>query len=262
MAEEMMPQETPETTEEVVEETSAATDEAAETTETTAEEAIKEKSAETDEAPAKKADKEPKAVAKAAHSAKHRESVAQIDKNKTYSLEEALDLVKKTSYTKFDGAVDVHVSLTPSKKNEDVIRGTVVLPHGTGRERRVIIIDDAMIEKIEKGWLDFDVAVATPEMMPKLAKLAKILGPKGLMPNPKAGTVTPDAAKAAEELKGGRVEYKTDTLGNVHQSIGKVSWANTKLAENFQTLIAVLPKNRIKSVTIAPTMGAGVKVSL
>lgn len=248
MAEEIVPQET---AEEVVAEASEVTEEVAqESTEDTKE-----------EAPVK-ADKEPKAAAKFSHGAKHRESIAQVDKNKTYSLEEALELVKKTSYTKFDGSVDVHVSLTPSKKNEDVIRGTVVLPHGTGRERRVIIIDDAMIEKIEKGWLDFDVAVATPEMMPKLAKLAKILGPKGLMPNPKAGTVTPDAAKAAEELKGGRVEYKTDTLGNIHQGIGKVSWANTKLAENFQALIAVLPKNRIKSVTVAPTMGAGVKVAL
>lgn len=221
----------------------------------------------TEEAPAEEVEevKPAKKVAKAAkfsHGAKHRESVTLTDKNKTYPALEALELLKKTSYTKFDGSVDVHVSLTPSKKNEDVIRGTVVLPHGTGRERRVVIINDEMIEKIEKGWLDFDVAVASPDMMPKLAKLAKILGPKGLMPNPKAGTVTTDPAKAAEELKGGRVEYKTDTLGNIHQAIGKVSWANEKLAENLETFVVALPKNRIKSVTVAPTMGAGAKVQL
>jgi large subunit ribosomal protein L1 len=241
MAEEIMPQEA---TEEVVEETPAAE----------AEEGVEE--------PAKAAKKEPKAASKFAHGAKHRETVAMVDKNKVYTPEEAFELLKKTSYTKFDGSVDVHVRISPSKKNEDVIRGTVVLPHGTGRERRVVIITDEMIEKIEKGWLDFDVAVATPDMMPKLAKLAKILGPKGLMPNPKAGTVTPDAEKAAQELKGGRVEYKTDTLSNIHQSIGKVSWAGTKLTENLQAFIAVLPKNRIKSITVAPTMGAGVKVSV
>ena len=187
-------------------------------------------------------------------------SVAQVDKNLDYTVAEALELVKKTSYTKFDGSVDVHVNLTAAKKGEDAVRGTVTLPHGTGRERKVVVIDDVMIEKIEKGFLDFDVAVATPDMMPKLAKLAKILGPKGLMPNPKSGTVTPDVDKAVNELKGGKVEYKADTLGNIHQAIGKVSWDVTKLAENFQTLVGALPKNRVKSVTIAPTMGAGVKV--
>lgn len=247
MAEEIVAPEVEETPETATEEV-AETPEAAET--------------ESAEAPeeAKKATKE-EVAKKFAHSAKHRESAALIEKNKTYPLAEALELIKKTSYTKFDGSVDVHVRLNPAKKNEDAVRGTVTLPHGTGRERKVVIINDEMIEKIEKGWLDFDVAVATPEMMPKLAKLAKILGPKGLMPNPKSGTVTTDPEKTAEELKGGRVEFKADTLSNVHQVIGKVSWADTKLTENFMAFIGALPKNRVKSVTIAPTMGAGVKVS-
>lgn len=196
------------------------------------------------------------------HSAKYREVSTHVDRTKAYSIDEALELIKKVAYTKFDGSVDFHANLTPGKKNEDVVRGTVVLPHGTGRERKVVIITEEMIEKIEKGWLNFDVAIATPDMMPKLAKLAKVLGPKGLMPNPKSGTVTTDPQKAAEELKGGRVEYKTDSLNNIHQAIGKVSWDAAKLKENFQTFVGALPKNRLKSVSIAPTMGPGIKVQL
>ncbi len=140
------------------------------------------------------------------------------------------------------------------------MRGVVTLPHGTGRVRRIIIITDELIEKIEKGWTDFDIAVATPEMMPKLGKLARVLGPKGLMPNPKSGTVTSEPEKIAEELKGGRVEFKADTLGNIHQTLGKVSWETAKLTDNFQIFMTALPRNRVKSVSLAPTMGAGVKV--
>lgn len=253
MAEEaMMTEETP-----VVDETAETEVEGVETEMDEATRAEKEKEE------AKKAARAEKAAnKKAAHSVKHQASVALVDKNKQYPLEEALDLVKKTSYTNFDGSVDVHVRFNIGKKNEDAIRGMVVLPHGTGRERKVVIITEEMIEKIEKGWLDFDVAVATPVMMPKLARLAKILGPKGLMPNPKSGTVSDTPEKVAEELKGGRVEFKTDSLSNTHQVIGKLSWANTKLAENFTTFVGALPKSRIKSVTIAPTMGAGVKVQI
>lgn len=239
------------TTEETVE---VAT-ETPEATEEVAEEVTEEQSAK------KKTETEAKAK-RQPHSVKHQEAIAQVDKKKTYSLAEAIELVKKTSYTKFDGSVDVHVRLTTAKKNDDAVRGTVTLPHGTGRERRVVIITEEMIEKIEKGWTDFDVAVATPDMMPKLAKLAKVLGPKGLMPNPKSGTVTPEPEKVAEELKGGRVEFKADSLNNIHQPIGKVSWDAAKLTENFQTFVGALPKSRIKSVTLAPTMGAGVKVAL
>lgn len=252
---------TPEITEEVVETPAEETQ-----VEETATEEVVENVETTEEAPAeeKKSKKPAKEAApkKASHGKQHQASVAQIDRDKRYSLAEAIELVKKTSYTKFDGSFDVHINLAPSKKGEDAVRGTVVLPHGTGRERRVIVINDEMIEKIEKGFLDFDVAVATPDMMPKLAKLAKILGPKGLMPNPKSGTVTPDTAKAVEELKGGKVEFKADSLGNIHQSLGKVSWDATKLTENFQTFIGALPKNKLKNVTIAPTMGAGAKVQL
>lgn len=196
------------------------------------------------------------------HGAKHREAVAQVDKNKVYPLTEAIELAKKTSYVKFDATLDVHIRLNPAKKNEDAVRGTVTLPHGTGRERRVVIVTDEMIEKIEKGWTDFDVAVATPDMMPKLAKLAKILGPKGLMPNPKSGTVTTEPERVAEELKGGRVEFKADSLNNIHQAVGKVSWETGKLAENIQTFVGALPKNRIKSIALAPTMGPGVKLTV
>ncbi len=250
--------------EELIEETEQTTSEelvAGGAEESTSQEEI----VETDEAePAKPAEKksakttEPR---KAPHGQKHQESVQHVDKTKTYPLNDAVELVKKTSYAKFDATVDIHVRLTSIKKGDDGVRGTVTLPHGTGRERRVVLITEEMIEKIEKGWLDFDVAVATPEMMPKLAKLAKILGPKGLMPNPKSGTVTSDPQKALEELKGGRVEFKADSLGNIHQPIGKVSWTNEKLVENFNVFVAALPKGRIKSITLAPTMGAGVKVS-
>ncbi len=199
---------------------------------------------------------------KAAHGTKHQSAVKLVEHLKSYQLSEALELVKKTSYTAFDGALDVHVRLAAAKKSDDNVRGTVTLPHGTGKEKRVVIIDEPMIEKIEKGWLDFDIAVTTPEMMPKLAKLAKVLGPKGLMPNPKSGTVSTEPEKIAQELKVGRVEFKADSLGNIHQSIGRVSWDDAKLIENFQVFIAALPKSRLKSVTIAPTMGPGVKVSL
>ncbi len=236
----------PEATEDAV-----STEESAEMAEEVAEEKAEPKKKTAEEAPKK-----------APHSVKHKEAAAHVDRTKSYSLAEAIELVKKTSYTKFDGAMDVHVRLTAAKKSDENVRGTVTLPHGTGKEKRVVIITEDMIEKIEKGWLDFDVAVTTPDVMPKLAKLAKILGPKGLMPNPKSGTVTPEPEKVAQELKGGRVEFKADSLGNIHQSLGRVSWDAAKITENFQTFIGALPKSRIKSVTLAPTMGPGVKVTL
>lgn len=193
--------------------------------------------------------------------ARHSQSLAQLDREKLYPIDEAIELVKKTSYVKFDASVDVHIHLERSKKTDEVVRGLVTLPHGTGRERKVVIITDEILEKIEKGWFDFDIAVTTPEMMPKLAKIAKILGPKGLMPNPKSGTVTSEPEKVATQLKTGKIEYKADSLGNIHQSIGRVSWPNEKLAENFHSLLAAVPKNRIAGITLAPTMGAGVKVA-
>lgn len=254
-------------TTEVTEEVKVETPESVEEQVVEAPEISKESTAPTPEVTEQKSQKkespkkEKTAKKKAVRSAKYQASTKLVDKSKTYPIVEALDLVKKTSYTKFDGAVDVHVRLTPSKKAYEVVRGTVSLPHGTGKERRVVIITEELIEKIEKGFLDFDVAVATPEMMPKLAKLARVLGPKGLMPNPKSGTVSSEPEKAAAELKGGRIEYKTDTLGNIHQSIGKVSWPSEKLSENYEALLGALPKGRIRSVTIAPSMGAGIKVA-
>lgn len=192
---------------------------------------------------------------------KYLEAAALVDRDKTYPLEEGLDLAKQTCYAKFDAAIDVHLRLSPPKKNEDVVRGSVNLPHGSAKPQRVIIIDEEMIEKISKGWTDFDVAVATPDMMPKLGKLAKILGPRGLMPNPKAGTVTAEPQKIAQELQAGRVEYKVDSLNNVHQSIGRVSWDTAKLAENCRAFISVLPKNRIRSITVVASMGPAVRVN-
>lgn len=196
------------------------------------------------------------------HSSKYRAAAELVDPKKAYSLTTAIDLAKKVSYTKFDGTLSLHVKLNPIKKNDENVRGTVTLPHGTGKERNVIIVTDELIEKIEKGWTDFDIAIATPDMMPKLAKLAKILGPKGLMPNPKSGTVTTDPEKTAQELKGGKVEFKSDSLNNIHQTIGKLSWDSAKLLENYAIFVNALPKGRIKSITIAPTMGPGIKVQI
>lgn len=212
--------------------------------------------------PRKKPEKVKAKSIKATRGARYQAAAAQIDKKQTYSMSEALELVKKLSFSNFDGSVDIHINLTPSKKTDENVRGTVHLPHGTGKNRRVVIITEDMIAKIAKGWSDFDVAIATPMMMPQLAKLARILGPKGLMPNPKSGTVTNQPEKVAEEMKGGRIEFKADTLGNIHQAIGKVSWSTEKLTENFQSLISALPKGRIRRITIVPTMGPGVKISL
>jgi large subunit ribosomal protein L1 len=247
----------PKKKEELTEVTPEVTEESPEV----AEEVAETETAEATEEKPVKAEKKEKTAKKASHSVKHQESVAVIDKSVTYPIAEAIELVKKSSYTKFDGSLDVHVRFNTGKKSDEIIRGMVTLPHGTGKERKVIVITDEYIEKIEKGWLDFDVAIATPDMMPKLAKLAKILGPKGLMPSPKSGTVTTEPDRVIEELKGGRVEFKTDSLNIVHQPIGKVSWDAAKLIENFDAFLGALPKTRIKSVSIAPTMGAAARVN-
>ena len=188
---------------------------------------------------------------------KYRAIASLVEKNKTYSLEEALELVKKVSITSFDGAVEMHV-----KVKGEAIRGTVSLPAGSGKTKKVAIATDEVIEAIANGKIDFDVLLSSPAQMPKLAKYAKLLGPKGLMPSPKAGTVTDDLEKAQEEIGGGRVEYRADKAGIVHLSIGRISFPIEKLVENYRAVEAILLSAKIVSISVSPTMGPGVKVAL
>jgi len=220
-------------------------------------------------------------------SKKHKDALQTIEKGKLYTIAEASELVKKTSYVKFDATVEVALRLgVDPRKAEQNLRGALVLPHGTGKTRTVLVIaqgdkakeaeeagadyvgEDDLLAKIQGGWFDFDVIVATPDMMPKLGRLGRVLGPKGLMPNPKTGTVTVDIAKAVEEIKAGKVEYRVDKAGNVHVPVGKVSFDADKLADNIKavvdTMIRIKPSTTkgtyIKSLTITSTMGPGIKV--
>lgn len=220
---------------------------------------------------------------------KYQAAAAKLDANKLYSLAEAAALVKETSPTKFDSTIEVHMKLDVDTAQADQnLRSTVVLPHGLGREVRIIaFVEDSMvkdalsygamkagseelIEAISKGWLDFDVAVAHPNVMKNLGKIARTLGQKGLMPNPKAGTVTPDIAKAIAELKKGKVEYRNDKHGNLHNALGKVSFSADQIRENaemyIKTIVAARPagvKGRfIQSATLTSTMGPGIKVDV
>lgn len=185
-----------------------------------------------------------------------------VDKTKLYSLDKALELVKKTSTTKFDGTVEMHVSLNPQTLGgKSDYRGSVILPHGTGKKVTVAIADDELIKQIEAGTLNFDILVAHPSMMPKLAKVARVLGPKGLMPNPKTGTVTPDPEKRAKELAGGEVNFKTEPDHPiVHQAIGKVSFTEKQLTENIKALLLAIGKTKISRITLTSTMGPGIKL--
>ena len=222
-------------------------------------------------------------------SKKYLEALSKVEKGKAYTKEEAVKLVKETSFSKFDGSVECAMRLNlDTKKADQQLRGAIVLPNGTGKNVKVLVIakgaaadaardagadyvgDNDLLAKIEKGWFDFDTLIATPDMMPALGKLGKILGPKGLMPNPKTGTVTMDIAKAVEEVKAGRVEYRTDSYGNVHAAIGKVSFDDKALIENLNAFVSQIVKVKpstvkgdyIKNVTLAATMGPSVKISL
>lgn len=217
------------------------------------------------------------------------EAAKLVDRQKAYSVAEAIELVKKTSTVKFDATVEIAFRLgVDPKKADQQIRGAVVLPNGTGKTQRVLVFakgdkvkeaeaagadyvgDSDMINKIQQGWFDFDVIVATPDMMAEVGKLGRVLGPKGLMPNPKTGTVTFDVTKAINEIKAGKVEYRVDKAGNIHVGIGKVSFEDNKLAENLQTMVDTMLKAKpaaakgtyMKNVSIASTMGPGIKLDV
>ncbi len=180
--------------------------------------------------------------------------------HKVHPLSEAIDAVKEMSYSKFDGTISLAIRIEKSKKAEDAPRGTIRLPHGTGKALKVEIATEEMIEKIKKGETDFDILVATPEIMPQLGAVAKILGPKGKMPNPKDGTVVEDPKKAIEDLKSNIVRYRSDSGNNFHLPIGKVSWDKAKLEENLKTVFKSFARFKIASATLSATMGPGIKV--
>ncbi|HEV8311070.1 MAG TPA: 50S ribosomal protein L1 [Methylomirabilota bacterium] len=216
-------------------------------------------------------------------------AVEQIDPTKAYTVEEAVDLVRKVAYAKFDETVEMAVRLGVNPKYADqMVRGAVVLPHGTGKAVRVLVFAkgekereareagadfigaEDMVEKIQGGWLDFDTAVATPDLMGQVGRLGKILGPRGLMPNPKVGTVTFDIARAVREVKAGKVEFKVDKAGNVHVPVGKKSFSAEQLAANAHAVLEALAKAKpaaakgqyFRSITLATTMGPGIPVDV
>jgi large subunit ribosomal protein L1 len=218
---------------------------------------------------------------------KFTEAAKLVERLKAYDVNEAIELAKKTSTVNFDATIEVAFRLgIDTRKNDQQIRGAVVLPNGTGKTQRVLVFakgeklkeaeaagadyagDTEYITKIQQGWFDFDVIVATPDMMGEVGKIGRVLGPKGLMPNPKTGTVTFDVTKAIEEIKAGKVEYRADKAGIIHAPIGKVSFDNEKLAENFLTVFETVQKAKpasakgtyMKSVNVTSTMGPAVKI--
>lgn len=186
-----------------------------------------------------------------------------IDRTKKYKLEEAIELAQKTSYSKFVGSIELHVRLIKSGKNPQPFRQLINLPHGTGKKINIIVLDEAKIMEIAKTKkTDFDIVLATPQLMPKTAKIAKILGPKGLMPNPKSGTITSDPEKTKKELGEGKVEIKEDSTGIIHQSVGKTDWDKDKIQDNIKTILKYIPNSKLQTVTICATMGPGIKLQI
>ena len=223
----------------------------------------------------------------AKHGKNYMNSLSMMEKDKQYSISEAVKLVKETSKVKFDATVEVSFNLNVDPRHADQqIRGAMVLPNGTGRSQKVLVITQGakeeearnagadfvggkeMLDEIKKGWFDFDVIVATPDMMGELGKLGKILGPKGLMPNPKTGTVTMNVANAVEEIKKGKIEYRVDKEGNINCLIGKCSFTDEALVENYQALYGAIAKarpaavkgNYVLNIVLSSTMGPGIKV--
>jgi large subunit ribosomal protein L1 len=219
---------------------------------------------------------------------KYNESAKLIDRSVQYDANDAISLVKKSAVAKFDETIEAHIRLGVDGRHADQqVRGAVVLPHGTGKTVRVLVFakgdkvneaeaagadfvgGDELIPKIQGGWFDFDVVVATPDMMGVVGRLGRVLGPKGLMPNPKAGTVTMDVTKAVNDIKAGKIEYRLDKTNIIHCPVGKASFTEEQLADNFQTLMGAIIKAKpasakgtyLKSVTLASTMGPGVKVN-
>ena len=222
------------------------------------------------------------------HGKKYTDNAKLIDRSNLYEVSEALDLAVKTGKAKFDETVEVHVRLGVDSRHADQqVRGAVVLPHGTGKKVRVLVFAKAdkqqaatdagadyvgaeeLVAKIQGGWMDFDVVIASPDMMGVVGRLGKVLGPRGLIPNPKAGTVTPDVAKAVTEAKAGKIEYRLDKTNIIHCPIGKVSFGAEKLQENFDTLLGAIVKAKpaaakgqyIRSCVVASTMGPGIKIN-
>ena len=222
------------------------------------------------------------------HGKKYEEAAKLFDKATQYEVSEAIELVKKTATAKFDETVEVAFKLgVDPRQSDQMIRGAVVLPNGTGKTQTVLVFAkgekakeaeaagadfvgaDDIVAKIQGGWFDFDVAIATPDMMGVVGKIGRLLGPKGLMPNPKTGTVTMDVTKAINDVKAGKIEYRVDKAGIIHAPIGKASFEQAKLEENFKTLVDVLIKAKpatskgqyIRSVTVSSTMGPGVKIN-
>ncbi len=198
-------------------------------------------------------------------SRRYRQLAATINSAESHNLGEAIALAKSSATLKFDSSMELHIHFKPKKgkkgANDDVMRGFLKLPHGLGKPRRVVVLDEAMIEEIaQTGKFDFDVALATPALMPKLARIAKMLGTKGKMPSPKSGTVTDQPLIVKGEIDAGRVEYRQDDGGNIHQMIGKASWPLDHLTENAQAVIKAVPANRIASVFVTSTMGPAAKV--
>lgn len=226
----------------------------------TAEEATKE--AAKQEKKATKKSKTKKQAKKSARSKKYLEKTELVDHKKKYSVAEAVKLVKELSFSKFDGTVSLALKLEKAKKAEDAIRGTIKLPHGTGKKQKVVVVTEEIIEDIKKGSLDFDILVSTPEMMPRLGVLAKVLGPKGKMPNPKDGTVVEDPTAVIEDLSEKIVRYRTDAGRNIHLPVGKVSWDAEKLEENINFVLKSLIRFKKESATLSPTMGPGVHLDI
>jgi large subunit ribosomal protein L1 len=224
----------------------------------------------------------------AKHGKNYQEALKKVDSDKVYEPVEALELVKSISTAKFDETVEAAFRLgIDTKKADQQVRGAVVLPHGTGKTKRVLVFakgekakdaenagadfvgDEELVNKVQQGWFEFDVVVATPDMMGQVGRLGRILGPKGLMPNPKTGTVTFEVEKAVNEIKAGKIEYRADKAGNIHTAIGKVSFSSEQLSENLQALADALAKAKpasakgtyMRNISVSSTMGPGVQVS-